>query len=58
MNDSMNRFDPLRGVSTAARVVVKFREHLRPAIVSLISLSLLTGLVFPLVRGLSEDVFA
>ncbi len=49
MNDSNEPFDALRGVSIPARVVVKLREHLRPAVVSLISLTLLTGCIFPLV---------
>lgn len=49
MNDSDEPFDPLRAVSTPAPVVVKLREHLRPAVVSVISLTLLTGCIFPLV---------
>ena len=49
MNDCDDPFDPLRKVSTPAPAVVKFREQLRPAIVSVILLTLLTGCIFPLV---------
>jgi potassium-transporting ATPase KdpC subunit len=49
INDSDGPFDPLRGVSRPAPVVVKLHEHLRPAVVSVISLTLLTGCIFPLV---------
>jgi potassium-transporting ATPase KdpC subunit len=49
MNDSEEPFDPLRGVSTPPPVVVRLREQVRPAVVSVISLTLLTGCIFPLV---------
>lgn len=41
-------FDPMRGASAPAPVV-KLREHIRLAVVSVISLTLLTGCIFPLV---------
>jgi K+-transporting ATPase ATPase C chain len=48
----MNEFDPaseaLEEVTTPAPEVIHFREHLRPAVLSVISLTLLTGCVFPL----------
>jgi len=37
------------GVSTPEPIVVKLREHLRLAVVSVLSLTLLTGCIFPLV---------
>jgi K+-transporting ATPase ATPase C chain len=48
MNNSEVPFDPLSGVSTRKPVVVSLREHLRLAVVSVISLTLLTGCIFPL----------
>ena len=48
MNNAEEPFDPLRGTSTPAPIV-KLREHLRLAVVSVISLTLLTGCIFPLV---------
>jgi potassium-transporting ATPase KdpC subunit len=48
MNDSDQPPDPLRGVTKPAPVV-KFREHLWSAIAGTISLTLLTGFIFPLV---------
>ena len=48
MNDTDQPPDPLHGVSKSTPVV-KFREPLWSAIVSTISLTLLTGSVFPLV---------
>ena len=48
MPDSDKSSDPFGGVSTHA-TVVKLREHLRLAVVSVISLTLLTGCIFPLV---------
>ena len=48
MDDSDEPFDPSRGVSTSAPVV-KLREHVRMAVVSVIALTLLTGCIFPLV---------
>ena len=41
-------FAPLREVLTPAHVGVTLREHLRLAVVSVISLTLLTGCIFPL----------
>jgi K+-transporting ATPase ATPase C chain len=49
MNNAEEPFDPLRGVSTPAPADVNFREHVRLAVVSVISLTLLTGCIFPLV---------
>ncbi len=49
MKDSDQSFNPLRRFSTDVPAVMKLREHLRMAIVSAISLTLLTGCVFPLV---------
>jgi K+-transporting ATPase ATPase C chain len=48
MSVSGEFLEPLRGVPTPAPVGVKLREHLRPAVVSVISLTLLTGCIFPL----------
>ncbi len=48
MNNAEGPFDPSRGVSTSAPVV-KLREHLRLAVVTVISLTVLTGCIFPLV---------
>ena len=45
MSDSGDSFNPFRGVSA----IEKLREHLWPAVVSVISLTLLTGGIFPLV---------
>jgi len=45
MTDSGKSFNPFRGVSA----IEKLREHLWPAVVSVISLTLLTGGIFPLV---------
>lgn len=49
MNDCEKLPDPSRGVSRSAPVVVKLHEQFRPAVVSVISLTLLTGCIFPLV---------
>lgn len=49
MNAVDEPFDPMHGVTTPRPVAVKLREHLRPAVVSVISLTLLTGCIFPLV---------
>ena len=38
MNDSENLVDTLREVSPPVSAVVKLREHLRPALVSVLSL--------------------
>src|ERR1019366_9514175 len=48
MNDAEEPFDPMGGVSTPP-VVVRARDQLRPAVVSVISLTVLTGCIFPLV---------
>jgi len=49
MNDFEKPSDSSRGVSRPAPVVVKLHEQLRPAVLSVISLTLLTGCIFPLV---------
>jgi K+-transporting ATPase ATPase C chain len=48
MNDAEEPFDPMGGVSTPP-VVVRARDQVRPAVVSVVSLTLLTGCIFPLV---------
>jgi potassium-transporting ATPase KdpC subunit len=48
-NDFEEPLDPLLPASTTKPAVVKLREHLRPAVTSVILLTLLTGFVFPLV---------
>jgi potassium-transporting ATPase KdpC subunit len=49
MNESDPASEVLEEVTTPPREVIHFRVHLRPAVLSLISLTLLTGCVFPLV---------
>ena len=49
MDLSEEPFDPLRRVSTPRPVVARLRDQLRPAVVSVISLTVLTGCIFPLV---------
>jgi len=49
MNSSNEPFDAVRGRSTPAPAVASLGEHLRLAVVSAISLTLLTGCIFPLV---------
>jgi K+-transporting ATPase ATPase C chain len=49
MDLSEEPFDPWRGVSTPRPAVARLREQLRPAVVSVISLTVLTGCIFPLV---------
>jgi K+-transporting ATPase ATPase C chain len=48
-NDSEKPSDPSRGVSRPAPVVAKLHEQLRPALINVITLTLLTGCIFPLV---------
>jgi K+-transporting ATPase ATPase C chain len=49
IDDCPEPLAPSGGVSGPAPVVVKLHEQLRPAVVSAISLTLLTGCIFPLV---------
>ena len=49
MNDGDEPLDPLRRVTRPVPVVVKLLHQLRPTIASVISLTLLTGCIFPLV---------
>src|ERR1019366_8505748 len=49
MNNSNEPLDLLRRVTIPAPDVAKLREHIRPAVVSVISLTFLTGCIFPLV---------
>jgi K+-transporting ATPase ATPase C chain len=49
MNHSSEPLDPLRGVTGTSPVAAKPHQQIRPAIVSVISLTLLTGGIFPLV---------
>jgi len=49
MNDCETPSDPSRGALSPAPAVVTLHEQFRPAVVSVISLTLLTGCIFPLV---------
>jgi K+-transporting ATPase ATPase C chain len=49
MKDGETPSEPWRGVSPPAPAVVTLHEQFRPAVVSVISLTLLTGCIFPLV---------
>jgi K+-transporting ATPase ATPase C chain len=49
MNERETPSDPSSGVTLPAPAVVRLHEQFRPAVVSVISLTLLTGCIFPLV---------